>query len=318
MFPIDCISEFLKPYPNGNTIRTYSKVLEKFKLEYRLISNDRYFHAHIIPKALNNLFKQMHVSKYSKSTHSSAIYILNTFFNWAIEKNFLERNPMDDIERIRLGYKDFKPAYLPSGFNVDEFIKRPDQFSFKGNNARLIIFLLAGFGLKRSEIANLKIGDLLLSEDDESKMIIRNNNEFRTRVYTIEPEGVKEFRDFLERRNLYSSYPLNVNDYLLHASNGEKNNKPIDGSTIFRVVQRYLITEEEKKINPSSFRLYKALTSIYTRKYYELDHMFGMSHKEIAKYKIQDAKERLRKESAELIEEIVKARVEEELRKRTG
>lgn len=91
--------------------------------------------------------------------------------------------------------------------------------------------------------------------------------------------------------------------------------RPIDGSTIYRIIERHLPkgNEEEKKINPSSFRLHKALANIHSRKYYELEKLFGISHKEITKYKVLDAKERISRESKELIESLVKEKVEAEL-----
>lgn len=318
MLPIDTTKQFLENYSNSNTLRAYTKVLFELRATYRLFSESEYFEVHLLPKAINNYFKTLHADRKAKSTIARSINILHKYFQWAIDNGFIESNPMRSFEKIRLSFKDFTPAYLPDDFNLEMFLNRPDQFSFKGNNARMIIFLLSAFGLKRSEIINLKFGDLIDIESENAKLIIRSTKEFRTRVYDLEPEAVLEINGYLKRRLELSAYDLNEDDYLIQTSALNKSLRAIDGSTIFRTISRYLYTDEEKKINPSSFRLYKVLSSLYTRKYFELEHVYGMSHKEISKYKILDAKERIRKESEELIEEIVKARVKEEIKKLTG
>ena len=318
MLPIDSINDFLEQYTNAHTVRAYSSILIEFKYAYKIISNEKYFEYHLLHKALNNYFKGLYVEKKAKSSISRSIYVLNRYFEWAIDNEYIDKNPLRSYERIKLTINDFKTAYLPKDFNFQILLERPDHHTFKGNNARFIFFLLIGFGLKRSEILNLKRGDIIEDDSGTYKLIIRARIEHRTRVYCLEPEAVFEINNFLERRKGHSVYDLYDDDYLLQTSPSDKSVAPIDGSTVYRTIARYLVTDDEKKINPSSFRLYKVLTSIYTRKYYELSYVFGMSQKEISKYRVLDAKERLKKESEELIEEIVKARVAEELKKMTG
>lgn len=219
-------------------------------------------------------------------------------------------------ERIQLTYADFKAATLPEGFNFESFLNTPDQFSFKGNNERFVLFLVIAFGLRRSEILNLRMGEILLDEEDK-KLIVTNSKKFRTRVYNLKEDSIFEIEGFLARRKQFSKYDLDANDFILQSSHSDKSNKPVDGSTIYRIIARNLPkqTDHNIKINPSSFRLHKTLTDIHTRRYYELQNLFGISHKEITKYKVHEAKQRFLKESKELIEQLVKQGVESELKR---
>src|SRR5690606_6742392 len=105
----------------------------------------------------------------------------------------------------------------------------------------------------------------------------------RTRVYSLEPEAVREFEGFLARRRMLSEYELDENDYLLQTNEFKKSHEPIDGSTLYRNFSKYLVNENEKKMNPSSFRTHYVINSSFSRKYFEIDRLHGMSHKEISK-----------------------------------
>jgi site-specific recombinase XerD len=285
---------------------------------YLLTSREPYFEIHHLAITINKFFKDMYRLKNAKSTISRAIYILNHYFQWAVDIGYLDRNPMKKVERIRLNFEDFTPSFMPEEFNFNEFLNRPDQFTFRGNNSRLIIFLLSAFGLKRSEVTQLRKGHLLDLDGDSPRLVIVKGIKYRTRVYALEPEAIREFEGFLARRRMLTEYELDEDDYLLQTNEHEKSHEPIDGSTLYRNFSKYLITESEKKMKPSSFRTHSVISSSFSRKYFELDRLHGMSHKEISKYKVLDAKLRLERESKELIEMIVKERVEEELKKRIG
>ena len=306
---------FLNGFKNENTRRAYHRVLNDLYTVCRVLEPVRGdFDEQVLQKACRLYLKELRSSERAKSTISRTIYTLNAFFKWGMKEELIFRNPMDHFDRILLTFFDFKIQTLPENLNIETLMDAIPQDSFKENNARLVLFLLAAFGLKRSEICNLKFGDFLELQGNEPKLVIRNEKTYRSRVLNLTSRAVERLKSFFLMREVFSRYKIGTNDFVLQSDFIKKSNHPIDGSTVFRIVRRHL--KEFGEINPSAFRTSKVLESIHTKKYYELGNNFGLSHKEISKYKVLDAKEKLGRESKELIEFIVKKRVEEEIKKK--
>lgn len=306
---------YINSFKNENTRKVYFNALNDLYSVCRVLEPVKgRFDEHILQKACRLYLKDLRSLGRAKSTISRTIYIFNGFFKWGIKQELIFRNPMDHFDRIRLSFFDFKIHTLPENLNIEAMLNSIPQDSFKENNASLVLFLLAAFGLKRSEICNLKYGDFLDLEEAEPKLVIRNKKSYRSRVLKLTSYSVERFKSFFLSRDSFSSYKLRDDDFVLQTSFRGRASRPIDGSTVFRIVGKYL--KEFGGISPSAFRTSKVLESIHTKKYYELGNNFGLSHKEISKYKVLDAKEKLDRESNELIEFLVKERLEEEMKKK--
>ena len=87
----------------------------------------------------------------------------NTFFKWCIQKNYIEENPLDGIEKPRLEKK------LPESLSLNEAqlvldtaFHMPSNYRFLRYRNRAIVGLMLFAGLRKKEVINLKLNDVCL------------------------------------------------------------------------------------------------------------------------------------------------------------
>ena len=199
-----------KRYPN-TTIKSYSKDLDNYyafimlkKINYKTITKDE----------IRSYLKYLDELKYSKSTISRILSTLRHFYSYLMTINIIKVN---QFKLIRNPKKEKK---LPNFLQSDELDKIFDSINLDtalGIRNRLIIELLYATGLRVSEITNLKLNDIDIS-NQEIKVYGKGGKE---RIVFFGEYAKKYLKLYLDnaRNELLNG---NNSNYLLINHNGGK------------------------------------------------------------------------------------------------
>ena len=145
-----------KRYPE-TTITSYSKDLDNY---YGFITAKKINYQNITKEEIRMYLKYLDELKYSKSTISRILSALRHFYSFLVTHNIVTTN---EFKLIKNPKKDkILPNFLHSD-ELDKIFSSIDTSTPLGLRNRLIIELLYATGLRVSEITNLKINDIDLS-----------------------------------------------------------------------------------------------------------------------------------------------------------
>lgn len=190
-----------KNYSNY-TIDSYNKDLDNF---YIYLNQNNTDIKKVNYKFLRGYLTVLYDKKYSKKTIARNISTLKSFFKYLKKQNIIESNPMNLIKTPKIDKK------LPKFLNYDDLEKIlsiPDTTTFLGKRNALILELLYSTGVRVSELVNIKLNDIDLSE--EKILILGKGNKER---YVLFGSKAKEkMLDYLKEKTDDSPY-LIVNRY---------------------------------------------------------------------------------------------------------
>ena len=142
-----------------NTVQNYNLDVQK------LITYLKTYDMHISPLEITSIQIQEFIYKIAKSinprSQSRLISGLRSFFDYLIFENYLQTNPLEQIEAPKIGRK------LPDTLSVSEInliLETIDLSDSNGKRNRAIIETLYGCGLRVSELTSMKISDLFFNE----------------------------------------------------------------------------------------------------------------------------------------------------------
>lgn len=190
-----------KNYSNY-TINSYNKDLDNF---YVYLNQNNAEIKKVNYKFLRGYLTVLYDKKYSKKTIARNISTLKSFFKYLKKENIIKSNPMNLIKTPKIDKK------LPKFLNYDDLEKIlsiPDTTTFLGKRNALILELLYSTGVRVSELVNIKLNDIDLSE--EKILILGKGNKER---YVLFGRKAKEkILDYLKEKMDDSPY-LIVNRY---------------------------------------------------------------------------------------------------------
>ena len=190
-----------KNYSNY-TINSYNKDLDNF---YVYLNQNNTEIKKVNYKFLRGYLTVLYDKKYSKKTIARNISTLKSFFKYLKKENIIKSNPMNLIKTPKIDKK------LPKFLNYDDLEKIlsiPDTTTFLGKRNALILELLYSTGVRVSELVNIKLNDIDLSE--EKILILGKGNKER---YVLFGSKAKEkMLDYLKEKTDDSPY-LIVNRY---------------------------------------------------------------------------------------------------------
>jgi integrase/recombinase XerD len=187
----------------------------------------------------------------ASATINRRLVAIRSFMKWAVAAKLASHNPLDTIKLPKVQTESPTVA-----FDDDEalrMINAPDTREFRGRVHRLILVLLFNLGLRRSELTGIK---LLSFVEDRGHQVLRvqgKGDKIRTIPLSSRVQG--EIADYLAFLRETHGIELAFDDYLLQSSFRERNKGPMDGATVWRVIERY--TKElgiEKSVSPHSCR----------------------------------------------------------------
>ena len=223
---------------SSNTVIAYKKDVETFQEFCRLKFE------------LNNLLKVTYLiirewiidlseKELSPLTINRKISSLSKYYDFLIKINELKSSPLKNHKRLKVQKKLIIP------FSEDEVLKVVDVFSknFEGKRNLLIVDMLYSTGVRRDELINIKLNDVLLDENLVKVLGKRNKERLVPLVLNLK----SRINDYLKFRNEIKSSSSNF----FITTKGKK----IGPSLVYRVVKNYFSKVSTKvKTSPHVLR----------------------------------------------------------------
>jgi integrase/recombinase XerD len=223
------------------TISSYTYDLNRLK--EALISNG-------VDRPTLTQLENLRVSMGSLSSELSArslarlVSSMKGFFSYLAAEKYLDLNPSEQIEAPKLSRKI--PVFLTED-EVQEFLSAIDLSHPQGNRNLAIFELLYACGLRVSEILQLRLSDLFLSEGF-IRVIGKGQ---KTRLVPIGPYSIKRLEGYLENRvSKYQPQPL-YEDILFLNRRGRSLTRAMIFTLTKQIVEK---TNIKKEISPHTFR----------------------------------------------------------------
>ena len=230
---------YLEKKYSSHTLRAYKKDLYDF---YNFINkNSISSWKKIEKKDIHEYLYFLSVKKFNAKSVSRKLACLKSLFNFLIKSNILKNNVTKSIPSPKLDKK--LPVFLSQDQISDLLkLKEPDNFNELRNN--LILEIFYSTGVRISELVQIKIEDLDLS-NNSIRVTGKGNKE---RIVIIGNYAKKKLEDYLNYNN------RNKVKYLFQKLT-KGNTKHLSERTVFNIVKKYAskITQNEK-ISPHSLR----------------------------------------------------------------
>ncbi len=195
---------------------------------------------------LENLRASMGSLSIDLSTRSLARLVssMKGFFSYLTAEKYLEVNPAEQIEAPKLSRKI--PVFLTKA-EVQEFLGAIDLSHPQGSRNLAIFEMLYACGLRVSEILQLRLSDLFLSEGF-IRVIGKGQ---KTRLVPIGPYSIKRLEGYLENRvSEYQPQPQ-YEDVLFLNRRGKSLTRAMIFTLTKQIVEK---TRIKKEISPHTFR----------------------------------------------------------------
>ena len=223
---------------SSNTVIAYKKDVRTFQEFCR------------VKFELNNLLKvtypiirewiiDLSEKELSPLTINRKISSLSKYYDFLIKINELKSSPLKNHKRLKVQKKLIIP------FSEDEVLKVVDVFSknFEGKRNLLIVDMLYSTGVRRDELINIKLNDVLLDENLVKVLGKRNKERLVPLVLNLK----SRINDYLKFRNEIKSSSSNF----FITTKGKK----IGPSLVYRVVKNYFSKVSTKvKTSPHVLR----------------------------------------------------------------
>ena len=223
---------------SSNTVIAYKKDLETFQDFCRVkfeLNNLLKVTYPIIREWIINLSEK----ELSPLTINRKISSLSKYYDFLIKINELKSSPLKNHKRLKVQKKLIIP------FSEDEILKVVNVFSknFEGKRNLLIVDMLYSTGVRRDELINIKLNDVLLDENLVKVLGKRNKERLVPLVLNLK----SRIKDYLKFRNEIKSSSSNF----FITTKGKK----IGPSLVYRVVKNYFSKVSTKvKTSPHVLR----------------------------------------------------------------
>ena len=168
---------------------------------------------------------------------------IRSFYHFLVMDDYLQADPSELLESPQLG------LHLPEVLSIEEIdnlIEAIDLSKDEGQRNRTILETLYSCGLRVSELCNLKLSDLYLTEG----FIKVEGKGSKQRLVPISPRAIRELQLYFIDRNLTTIKP-GYEDFVFISKRG----KNISRITVFHFIKE--LAEAiglQKKISPHTFR----------------------------------------------------------------
>ncbi len=246
----DFIQEFLVQFLSPDTKTAYIKDLKFF---FDFLNSGNVIISH--PKEIESYHFQLYRDHLMERGLSSAtinrrLVCIRSFMKWAIAAKLMDHNPLDTVKLPKVQTES--PTVAFDDHEVALMISAPDSTTHRGRTHRLVMVLLFHLGLRRSELTHIKMHQFA---QDRGHVVLRIHGKGdKVRLVPINKHVQDEIQTYVNSLKNHD-IELGSEDYLLQTEVNKKNTKPMDGSTIFRVIEKYArIAGITKDVSPHSCR----------------------------------------------------------------
>jgi site-specific recombinase XerD len=246
----DFIQEFLVQFLSPDTKTAYIKDL-KFFFDFLHSGNVAITHPKEIESYHFQLYRDHLMERgLSSATINRRLVCIRSFMKWAIAAKLMDHNPLDTVKLPKVQTES--PTVAFDDHEVALMISAPDSTTHKGRTHRLVMVLLFHLGLRRSELTHIKMHQFA---QDRGHVVLRIHGKGdKVRLVPINKHVQDEIQSYVNSLRNHD-IELGSEDFLLQTEVNKKNSKPMDGSTIFRVIEKYArIVGITKDVSPHSCR----------------------------------------------------------------
>lgn len=246
----DFIREFLVQFISDDTKTAYIKDL-KFFFDFLKSGNVVISHPNEIKSYHFQIYRDHLMERgLASATINRRLVCVRSFMKWSIAAKLIDHNPLDTVKLPKVQTES--PTVAFEDEEVLMMINAPDTDTHKGRTHRLVMVLLFHLGLRRSELTNLQMHQIV---DDRGHWVLRIHGKGdKVRLIPMNETVYEEISLYVASLN-DNGVTLGPNDYLLQTDLKSKNDRPMDGSTIFRIINRYAKNLGiNKSVSPHSCR----------------------------------------------------------------
>ena len=175
-----------------------------------------------LQEAIYTLFKDIR----SEGTQARMLAGIHSWFRFLLYKNYIDQDPSELLEGPK------KPKHLPTVLTLDEvnrMMAAIDLSSNEGHRNRAMMEMLYGSGLRVSELVNLQLSKIYLSEH---YMLIDGKGS-KQRLVPLSPVAEEWFGYWLQERATWP-YKPEYKDYAFVNRYG----RPLTRAMVFTIVRR--------------------------------------------------------------------------------
>lgn len=230
----DFIHEFLVQFLSEDTKTAYIKDL-KFFFDFLSSGNVHIHHPKNIQSFHFQLYRDHLMEKgLASATINRRLVCIRSFIKWAVAAKFMDHNPLDTVKLPKVQTES--PTVAFDDQEVLQMINAPDITTHKGRCHRLIMVLLFNLGLRRSELISIKMFQFFQDRGHTVLRIHGKGDKVRlVPMNTFVQNEISVYVDHLRSQGV----ELGGEDFLLQTGLSKKNESPMDGSTIYRIIGRY-------------------------------------------------------------------------------
>ena len=246
----DFINEFLVQFLSPDTKKAYVKDL-KFFFDFLRSGGVTISHPSEIKSYHFQLYRDDLLERgLASATVNRRLVCIRSFIKWAVAARLMEHNPLDTVKLPKVQTES--PTVAFDDDEVLRMLNAPDLSTHKGKTHRLIMVLLFHLGLRRSELINIQMHQLVSDREHVVLRIHGKGDKIRlVPLSALVFEEIQTYVAYLRDEGV----ELGAEDFLLQTDLKKKNDRPMDGSTIYRVIGRYAKTLGiNKAVSPHSCR----------------------------------------------------------------
>lgn len=227
----ELIMQFLDNFPSVNTRDAYRVDIQDF-LEF---FNRKFQHPNEVTLSDAILYRDHLIDTKSSATAHRKLASVKSLFNWCANTGIVSINPIASLKMPKTMTE--MPTLAFTDAEALNLLELPDTSTFTGNMHRLVLSFLFNLGLRRSELVNIKLSDIY---EDRGVQVIRIQGKgSKQRILPLSDKVKLDLKTYILNYTNYVGVILNQEDFLLQTSVDRRNEKPVDGSTIYRIVNRY-------------------------------------------------------------------------------
>lgn len=244
------IKEFLGNFISPDTKKAY---LDDLTLFFNFLKKGEIYITH--PKDITThqfqVYRDVMIEKgLASATINRRLVCIRSFLKWSISVKLIEVNPLDALKLPKV--RTESPTVAFDDEEVTRMINKPNLQTQSGLTHRLVMVLLFHLGLRRSELVHLKLKNFI--EDRGHFVLNVMGKGGKERVIPLSPVVIEEVKNYLNRIQHYQ-IKISSEDYLIQTKAKKINLEAADGSTIFRIINRYARELGiKKRVSPHSCR----------------------------------------------------------------
>ncbi len=245
------INDFLGSFISKNTQKAYKRDIFDF-LSFMAAGGQPLKHPKEIAHFHFSLYRdQLIDAGKTSATINRKLVAIRSFIKWSIACNLMDHNPLDAVKIPKVETEN--PTNALSDEEVILMINATSDEA-KGPLHRFIIVYLFSLGLRRSELTQLRLKDLVTIRKHLVLRVKGKGSKYRELPLNLSLKSeLDHYLNFLSTKSIF----LEPEDYLVQTikKEAQKNTSPIDGSTIYRIISKYAkkigLT---KRVSPHSAR----------------------------------------------------------------